>query len=129
MRATGMFEVKLAPMAMENVDADAMLGRMSIDKLFHGPLEAVSRGQMLSAGNPASGSAAYVAVERVVGTLDGKAGSFALYHTGVMNRGASSLTILVVPDSGTGDLAGISGTVAIEVREKKHYYTMDYDIP
>jgi hypothetical protein len=127
-RATGTFDVQLHPLPTEEIPAEAMLGRMSIDKQFHGDLDATSKGQMLTAGTYTSGSAVYVAVERVTGTLGGKAGSFALHHTGLMDRGKASLAISVVPDSGTGELAGISGTVTITVADGQHQYAFDYSI-
>jgi hypothetical protein len=127
-RATGTFEVKLLPLTA-HAAGDPTLGRMSIDKVFHGDLQGTSQGEMLSAGAVSSGSAAYVAIERVTGTLHGRTGSFAVYHVGVMNRGAGQLTITVVPDSGTGELAGITGTMAIRNVEGKHDYDVDYDLP
>lgn len=105
------------------------MGRMRIDKQFHGPLTATSLGQMLSAGTPVKGSAPYVALERVSGTLDGKSGAFVLHHTGVMNRGDGTLSIAVVPDSGTGALAGIAGTMTITIEAKQHHYSFDYTLP
>jgi hypothetical protein len=128
-RATGPFEVKISPQQAYNTDQAALLGRMSIDKQFHGDLEATSKGEMLTAGSTVRGSAAYVAIERVTGKLHGKNGSFALQHTGAMNRGAPSLVITVVPDSGTAELEGLSGTMAIEIATGKHSYVFDYAVP
>ena len=125
-RATGPFEVKLNPQPAYNTDQAALLGRMSIDKQFHGDLEAASRGEMLTAGSPVKGSAGYVAIERLTGTLHGKNGSFALQHSGTMNRGAPSLVISVVPDSGTGELEGLTGAMSIEIVNGKHSYVFDY---
>jgi len=127
--AKGTFDVALVMLPVENVTDADMIQRRSIDKKFHGALEGSSKGQMLSIGTTTAGSAVYVAVERVEGTLDGKAGAFSLHHTGIMNRGAPSLAVTVVPDSGTGDLAGISGTLAIDIKEKQHSYTLDYTLP
>lgn len=124
--AKGTFGVKLAPMTFEDVPADALLGRLSLDKTFEGDLAATSRGQMLTAGDNRTGSGVYVAVERVTGTLNGKSGTFALHHTGIMDQGKPSLGIRVVPGSGTGELAGISGTFTLEIRDKVHYYTLEY---
>src|ERR1700693_2730983 len=104
MAATGTFEVKIKPQTDENV-GDPTVGRMSLDKQFHGDLEATSKGQMLAVQSEVKGSAGYVAMERVIGTLAGRSGSFALQHTGTMDRGVSGLSVTVVPDSGTGDLA------------------------
>jgi LDH2 family malate/lactate/ureidoglycolate dehydrogenase len=101
---------------------------MSLDKQFHGDLDATSKGEMLTAGSAVKGSAAYVAIERVTGKLHGKNGSFALQHTGTMNRGAPSLVITVAPDSGTGDLEGLSGTMSIEIVNGKHSYVLDYEL-
>jgi hypothetical protein len=128
-RATGPFDVKLSPQPAYNADPAALLGRMSVDKRFHGDLEATSKGEMLSAGSVEKGSAGYVAIERVTGTLHGKNGSFALQHSGTMNRGAPSLVITVVPDSGTGDLEGLSGTMSVEIVSGKHSYVFDYALP
>ncbi|MDQ6768706.1 MAG: DUF3224 domain-containing protein [Gemmatimonadota bacterium] len=128
-RATGPFEVKLNPQDAYNADQAALLGRMSLDKQFHGDLKATSKGEMLTAGSAVQGSGVYVAVERVTGALGGRSGSFALHHTGIMNRGAPSLAITVVPDSGTGDLEGVAGTMSIEIVAGKHSYVFDYTLP
>ncbi len=127
-RVSGTFEVKLAPQAMEEGEGGAM-GRMSIDKQFHGPLQGTSKGEMLMAGTKVEGSAGYVAIERVTGTLDGRTGTFVLLHYGVMNRGAPTLTVTVVPDSGTGQLAGLTGSMTVDVSGGKHAYTMEYALP
>jgi hypothetical protein len=127
-RATGTFEVKLTPQSNDAEAGGSTLGRLTIDKLFRGDLDATSKGEMLSAGTPVKGSAGYVAQERVTGALGSRRGSFVLQHTGVMNRGAPGLTITVVPDSGTGDLAGLSGTMNIIIDAGKHSYEMDYHI-
>ena len=127
-QASGTFDVALTLLPVENVTDAALMQRRSIEKTFHGALEGTSKGQMLSVG-AATGSGVYVAVERVEAMLDGKTGTFSLHHTGIMNRGAPTLTITVVPDSGTDALAGISGTMQIDIRDKQHYYTFDYDLP
>ena len=124
--AHGRFDVKLAPLTLADGQADASLGRMSIDKRFEGDLDATSRGEMLTAMSAVKGSAGYVAIERVTGALHGRRGSFALQHTGVMTRGAPGLTITVVPDSGTGELEGLSGTMSITIVGKEHSYDLDY---
>lgn len=129
MRATGDFDVKLGPLEPYNRDPDAALGRMSLDKVFEGDLQATSKGEMLSAGAPQSGSAGYVAVERVTGALHGRRGSFALQHSATMHRGTSSLSITVVPGSGTGELAGLSGTLNIIIADGKHSYEFEYECP
>ena len=123
--ASGTFEVKLAPQAPD-AEADATLGRLSIDKQFHGDLEGASHGQMLTAGTDVEGSAGYVAMERVRGTLHGRRGTFALQHSGTMTRGAPGLAIRVVADSGTGELAGLSGSMSITIVEGKHSYDFEY---
>ena len=128
MRATGHFEVKLAPLETYNRDPDASLGRMSLDKVFAGDLQATSKGEMLSAGSPQSGSAGYVAIERVSGTLHGRSGSFVLQHNATMTRGAPYLNIIVVPDSATGDLVGLTGSMNIIITDGKHFYEFDYAI-
>jgi Protein of unknown function (DUF3224) len=125
MTATGMFEVKLKPQADENV-GDPTVGRMSIEKQFHGDLEGASKGQMLAVQGDVKGSAGYVAMERVGGTLAGRHGTFALQHTGTMNRGVPQLSVTVVPDSGTGELAGISGKMNIIIADGKHSYEFEY---
>jgi len=127
-RATGSFEVKLAPQPIENNGEETSLGRMSIDKRFEGGLQAVSKGQMLTAGTPVKGSAVYVAVETITGTLNGRSGAFTLYHTGVMTRGEPRLSITVVPDSGSGELAGLTGQMSITIENGKHSYDFEYAI-
>jgi len=130
MKVTGTFEVKVTPQKPDNPPAEAAgFGRMSIDKVFHGGLEATSKGEMLAAMSPVKGSAGYVAMERVTGTLDGKTGSFVLQHSGSMDKGAQSLSVTVVPDSGTGELAGITGTMTIDIADGKHSYTFAYTLP
>ncbi len=124
-RITGAFEVKLTPADIEG----ERLGRMTIAKQFHGPLEAASQGQMLSAAGEVKGSAVYVAVERVTGTLEGKTGSFVLHHRGVMDRGQPSLSVLVAPDSGTGELGGLSGELTIKIEGGQHFYEFVYSLP
>jgi hypothetical protein len=101
---------------------------MSIEKQFEGDLEATSKGEMLTAGSAVKGSAGYVAIERVSGTLHGRRGTFVLQHNGVMNRGAPGLTVSVVPDSGTGELAGLSGTMSIDLSGGKHAYELTYTL-
>lgn len=129
-RATGPFDVKLNPLPAYETAPEAMLARMSIDKQFRGDLEATSKGEMLSAGTSVKGSAGYVAIERVTGTLNGRRGSFVLQHNGTMNRGAPQLTVTVVPDSGTDQLVGLSGTMAIVIAPGgKHSYEFDYTLP
>ena len=128
--ATGPFDVKLSPqtLAVEDNIEGATRGRMSIDKQFHGDLEATSKGEMLSAMSSTPGSAGYVAIEKVSGTLHGRSGSFVLQHNATMTRGAPALNIIVVPDSGTGELAGLSGTMAIIIADGKHSYAFDYTL-
>jgi hypothetical protein len=123
--ATGTFEVSITPAANDSADG-VTLGRMTVAKTFAGPLTAKSQGDMLTGAGTVAGSAAYVMIERVTGTLDGKAGSFALAHIGVMDRGKPELRVTIVPDSGSGALAGISGTLAIRIEAGKHFYDLDY---
>jgi hypothetical protein len=127
-RARGTFEVKLALLATYNQAEGSLLGRMSIDKRFHGDLEASSQGEMLSAGTVTKGSAGYVAIERVGGTLQGREGTFVLQHSATMTRGVPQLSITVVPDSGTDGLAGLSGRMTIEIAEGNHSYDFEYTI-
>lgn len=124
-RASGTFEVKLTPQADVEV-GDPTVGRMSIEKQFRGDLEATSRGQMLAAMTEVKGSAGYVALERVSGTLDGRSGTFALQHSGTMTRGEGQLVITVVPDSGTGQLAGLAGKMSINIADGQHSYEFEY---
>lgn len=126
MQATGPFDVKLAPQPPAAGIESANLGRMTIDKQFHGDLKATSLGEMLSAMGQVQGSAGYVAVERVNGTLHGKRGSFVLQHHGIMDRGVPQLSVMVVPDSGTDELTGLSGTMQIVIEQGKHSYIFDY---
>lgn len=128
MQATGTFEVKLTPQALAHSVEGLPLARMSLDKTFVGDLEAVSSGEMTSARTAVKGSAGYVAMEWVRGSLHGKSGSFVLQHSATMNRGVPTLHIAVVPDSGTGELQGIAGNLMISMAEGKHHYTFDYTI-
>ena len=124
--ARGAFDVKLTPQPSGRQPEDPGLGLMWLDKQFHGDLEAMSCGQMLTAMTDVKGSAGYVAIERVSGTLGGRAGSFVLQHTGTMTRGTPSLTITVVPDSGTGELTGLGGSMTIIIADGKHSYELEY---
>jgi hypothetical protein len=125
-RASGTFEVRITPQPADDYADGATLGRMTLDKTFRGDLEATSRGQMLTGMGGVKGSAGYVAIERVTGVLGGRRGSFVLQHRGVMTRGAPALSVTVVPDSGTDELTGLSGEMAIEVAAGRHGYTFDY---
>jgi hypothetical protein len=127
--ATGAFDVKITPLALGGPAEDAALGRMSIEKQFHGDLEATGKGQMLTAATDVKGSAAYVAMERVSGTLHGRSGAFALVHRGTMDRGEPRLEVTVVPDSGTGQLAGLAGRLTIVIAGGKHSYDLEYTLP
>jgi hypothetical protein len=127
--AKGTFEVKMTPQPADESPAGATIGRMTLDKTFHGDIEATSRGQMLAVRSDVQGSAGYVAMEKVVGTVHGRNGSFVFQHSGIMNRGAASLTLVIVPDSGTDQLTGISGTATIIVDGKAHSYELEYALP
>jgi hypothetical protein len=128
MKISGLFDLKLAPLeTYAQGEAGINLGRMSIDKEFHGELEAKSQGEMLSAMTVTQGSAGYVAIEQVSGTLAGKAGSFVLQHYGLMNKGSNRLTLEVVPGSGAGELAGLIGSLQIRIEDGQHFYDFDYD--
>jgi hypothetical protein len=124
--ATGPFEVKLAP---QPTDAGPAVGRMSIDKQFKGDLLATSKGEMLSFRSAVEGSAGYVAIEKVTGTLHGRRGTFVLQHSGTMDRGEPGLTVTVVPDSGTEELAGLAGRMDIIIEGGKHSYRFEYSLP
>ena len=127
--ARGTFTVKLAPLPFEGEAEGSTLGRMRIDKDIAGDLVATTKGQMLSAMTATKGSAGYVAIERVEGTLGGRRGTFVLQHAGTMDRGAPTLSVTVVPDSGTGELAGLRGDFKIVVAEGRHSYTFAYTLP
>ena len=123
--ASGTFDVKVVPQQDENAQ-EANLGRMTLNKQFHGELEAISKGQMLAAMTEIKGSAGYVANERVTGTLHGHKGSFVLQHNGIMNRNVPELSVIVVPDSGTDELKGLSGKMSINIVDGKHFYEFEY---
>ncbi|MGH7494882.1 MAG: DUF3224 domain-containing protein [bacterium] len=126
-RASGTFEVKLTPQTNDS-SGDATLGRMLIDKQFQGDLKGNSKGQMLSAMTAVKGSAGYVAIEKVSGTLHGRSGTFVLQHSGTMTRGTPELIVTVVPDSGTDQLAGLAGKMTIRIDEGKHFYEFEYTL-
>lgn len=130
-RAVGTFEVQMTPQESANAveSSDGLtFARFSLVKQFHGGLDGTSRAEMLSAGTSVPGSAGYVALERFRGALDGHTGSFVLQHAGTMDRGAPRLSIQVVPDSGTGALTGLSGTLTIEIAGGKHSYEFEYTL-
>lgn len=129
MKVSGKFEVKLNPIdSYAEGKHGISLNRMSIDKTFHGELNASSKGEMLSAMTPVKGSAGYVAIEQVSGKLAGKKGSFVLQHFGIMDKGEDRLILEVVPDSGSGELEGLSGTMAIIIEDGKHLYEFEYEL-
>ena len=127
--ATGTFEVNMQPQGEGDVAEGSSLGRMSLGKRFSGDLEASGKGEMLAARSDVPTSAAYVAIERVSGSLQGREGSFALVHTGVMTRDVQRLVIEVVPDTGTGQLQGLTGTLGIRIEDGRHYYDFEYSLP
>ena len=127
-RIKGPFDVKMIPQPPEDAAAGAAIGRMLLDKTFHGALAATSKGQMLAVMTSVKDSAGYVAMEHVVGSIEGKRGTFALQHSGTMNRGKASLDLNVVPDSGTGDLVGLTGKMAIIMTGGKHEYDFEYTL-
>jgi hypothetical protein len=124
--AQGTFEVDLQPLPFEGAEAAWKLGRMAIDKRISGDLVATTRGQMISAMTETPGSAGYVAIERVTGTLGGRQGSFVLQHHGLMDRGTPSLSVVVVPDSGTDELVGLAGEFSIRIEGGVHRYAFSY---
>jgi hypothetical protein len=126
-RASGSFEVSVQPLG--DGSADPMLGRFLLTKKFSGDLDATARGHMLSAGTAVKGSAGYVALDQVTGSLDGRQGGFVLQHSGSMKRGVPTLSVMVVPDSGTGELAGLTGTLNIIIVAGKHFYDFLYSFP
>ena len=123
-QATGTFEVKMLP--QDDGESDPRLGRFVLDKSFAGDLEGTSDGQMLASRTPVDGSMGYVAIERVSGTLHGRKGTFVLQHSSTMNRGAPAQSITVLPDSGTDELEGLSGTFTIDIRDGQHFYEFEY---
>jgi Protein of unknown function (DUF3224) len=127
MQASGTFDVKLTPQTDDS--GDAKLGRMILEKQFHGDLEGTSKGQMLTGMTEIKNSGGYVAIEKFSGTLKGRTGTFIFQHIGTMNRGAQQLSITVVPDSGTGQLAGITGNFNIKIADGKHSYVFEYTLP
>jgi len=128
MHASGPFEVKITP--QDDSTGEPLLNRMLLDKQYHGDLEATGQGQMLTAGTEVKGSGAYVAIEKVAGTLKGRSGSFVLQHTGTMTQNAPQLSIIVVPDSGTGELKGLAGKMLINIAgDGKHSYELEYTLP
>lgn len=127
-RVRGTFEVTLTPLAPDDQGTGATFGRLSIEKRFHGELDGTSHGQMMTASSEVKGSAGYVALERVTGTLQGRAGGFVLQHSGTLSAAGAQLSITVVPDSGSGQLLGLSGSLAIEVVDGKHFYEFDYTL-
>ena len=128
MHAQGTFDVKVLPEG-EDKGEGSTLGRYSLDKQYHGDLAATAKGQMLTAGSDVKGSGAYVAVERVTGTLNSRKGSFVFVHQGTMAHGSTQLEITVVPDSGTDQLSGISGKLNIIIADGKHSYDFEYSLP
>jgi len=126
LHASGEFEVTLKPQPAS--DPASQIARMSIDKQFHGDLEGTSKGEMLSSSGSVKGSAGYVAMERVDGKLKGRSGSFVLQHNATMNRGVPQLNIIVVPDSGTGELEGLAGQMTIKITGGKHFYDFEYTL-
>ncbi len=125
---SGLFDVKMTPQATAE-NEEASIGRMLLDKQFHGDLEASSKGQMLAHMTSVKGSAGYVAMEKVTGSLQGRKGSFILQHSGTMNRGDASLILKVVPDSGTEELEGLTGDMTITITDGKHFYGFDFHLP
>jgi hypothetical protein len=129
MHAEGTFDVKTTLLPPDDANAGTGIGRYALVKQFHGDLEALGKGEMLGAGDPAKGTAGYVAIEQVTGTLHGHAGSFALQHTGTMDHTGYKLTITVVPGSGTAELAGVAGTFIITIAAGIHSYHFEYTLP
>jgi hypothetical protein len=127
--AQGRFVVEIEPQGDPDVADGLTLGRMSLLKRYEGDLVATARGTMLTAMTPVSGSAAYVAIERVSGALHGRVGSFALQHAGSMQAGTQALTVTVVPDSGAGALQGMAGSLRIRVEGGQHFFELDYTLP
>jgi hypothetical protein len=128
-RISGPFDVKITPQPADDATHPSAVGRMRIDKQFHGELDATTEGQMLAVSTEANGSAVYVAVEHVTGSLNGRTGTFVLMHAGSMTSDARQLSVTVAPASGTGELAGLSGSMNIIIADGKHSYEFDYVLP
>ena len=128
-RICGEFEVAMAAQEPSQPAREAAVGRMSLDKRYRGELDGVGKGEMLAVQGEVKGSAGYVALERITATLQGRPGSFVIQHHGIMDRGEPSLTITVVPDSGTGELIGLTGRMGITIEGGKHYYDFEFDLP
>lgn len=126
--ASGTFEVKMTPLSAGDEAEPSPVGKYSLDKQFQGDLEGTSKGEMLAVGTAVPGSAGYVAMEQVTGSLNGRSGTFALQHTGTMTRGAPELSVTVVPDSGTEQLLGLAGKMEIEITDGAHSYDFEYTI-
>ena len=126
--ASGTFEVKVTAQSPDDKTEGAAVGRFLLDKKFQGDLEGTSKGEMLAVSTLIPGSAGYVAMEQVTGTLNGRTGTFALQHTGTMNRGAPQLSVTVVPDSGTDQLVGLAGKLEIKIADGKHFYEFEYTL-
>ena len=128
MHVAGTFDVDLAPLELHFKGSDAKMSRMSVDKTFHGDLAGRSKGEMLAATTNTEGSAGYVAIERFTGMLAGRRGGFTLQHRGIMNRGEPELVVNIMPDSGSGELEGISGEMKIRIEHGTHFYEMEYEL-
>lgn len=126
--ATGTFDVKLTPHETQDRPDATAPGRLSIDKQFHGDLKGTSKGEMMTSSTEINGSAAYVALERVTGTPQGRTGTFVLLHAGTMTRESQHLDVTVVPSSGTEMLTGLAGKMKIEIVDKKHLYDFEYTL-
>ncbi len=128
-RVSGSFDVTMIPQEPSEATKEAAIGRMALEKRYHGELDAVGRGEMLAVHGSVDGSAGYVAIERVNGRLQGRAGGFALQHNGIMNRGEPNLSVVVVPDSGSGELVGLSGRMSLSNNGGEHTYEFEFDLP
>lgn len=128
-QAKGTFDVKVIPVPPDEKAQETGIGRFLLDKQFHGDLEASSKGEMIASGSPASGSGGYVAMEKVSGILNGRKGSFMLQHNGTMQGGAAEMNVVVIPGSGTEELAGIEGKLTIIIADGKHSYEFEYTLP
>ena len=128
-KAAGTFTVEMKPQVAPDATDGNSLGRLSLDKVFEGDLVATGKGVMLTALTSTQGSAGYVAIERVTGSLHGRVGSFVFQHTGTMNRGSPQLSITVIPDSGTGELEGLAGSFTLKEVGGSHLYEFDYSVP
>ncbi len=129
LQARGTFTVTITPQPHVDGVGNASIVRMALQKLFAGGLAGIAQGQMLAVRTETQGSAGYVAMDHFTGMVDGRHGGFSLQHSGTMTRGTPSLSVTIIPDSGTDELVGIAGSLAIDIRDGQHFYDLAYTLP